>query len=322
MDTLHFTPYSSQQLLGVLRSRLSPLASVEHAESLEKFLPPPTLNLLSKKVAALTGDVRVVFEVLRRAIDLATSVVLALDSPTPSVTPSHVLQALKAFSPTTTSVPAISTPHASAPSKKASDSEVVAKVEGLGLQARLALLSLLLSHHRVQTGITTSGPSTPTTPRKSGKSLPVRSVASTSISIEESHLYAYYMSLLERSENQIFRPVSRSEFSDLIGILETVGLVTTSTTGKLPGSPSKSGRRCLLKSTTFGGGVGQSGGRELQFVAGLRIEEVSKGLGILSSTEGEATDIKEEEVRSIWQKESSVIAKEAKFRREVEPLCG
>ncbi|KAJ3018225.1 hypothetical protein NUW54_g392 [Trametes sanguinea] len=105
VDTLHFSPYTPEQLLDILQTRLAPLSQGEDsscAERAKKFLPLPTLTLLSKKIAAQTGDVRAVFEVLRGAIDIAVTAATSPDPlsvPTPAVTPSHILSALKAYAP-------------------------------------------------------------------------------------------------------------------------------------------------------------------------------------------------------------------------------
>ena len=95
------------QLQDILQSRLSPLHTTELAVEIKKFLPPPTLMLLTKKVAALTGDVRSLFEVLRGAIDLAVAPSTTRKSvdenpfnpPKATVTPQHILAALKAYTP-------------------------------------------------------------------------------------------------------------------------------------------------------------------------------------------------------------------------------
>jgi cell division control protein 6 len=50
-----------------------------------------------------------------------------------------------------------------------------------------------------------------------------------------------YSSMLTRGDNVIFTPVSRSEFSDLVGMLETVGLVSSRSAGSAASSPSKTG---------------------------------------------------------------------------------
>ncbi|KAG5220218.1 AAA ATPase [Salix suchowensis] len=75
VQTLHFSPYTPTQLLEILSSRLQTLCddSPEGQAERKKFLPQPTLMLLTKKVAAMTGDVRSLLEVLRGAIDLAVA---------------------------------------------------------------------------------------------------------------------------------------------------------------------------------------------------------------------------------------------------------
>jgi hypothetical protein len=110
--TLHFASYSSQQLLQVLQARLSPLYDTsecpEVAGHANMFLPTATLTLLTKTIASQTGDVRALFEVLRGAIDLAVTGSKApvadansLATPPPIVRPDHILVALKAYLPST-----------------------------------------------------------------------------------------------------------------------------------------------------------------------------------------------------------------------------
>jgi hypothetical protein len=76
------------------------------ATDVKKFLPNPILELLTKKVVALTGDVCSLFEVLRGAIDLAVAQIKKpsedddpLNIPPTTVIPQHVLAALKAYTP-------------------------------------------------------------------------------------------------------------------------------------------------------------------------------------------------------------------------------
>jgi cell division control protein 6 len=72
VETLHFAPYTLSQLLQILQTRLTALHDERDdfvGDEPKKFLPIPTLTLLTKKIAAQTGDVRSLFEVLRGAID-------------------------------------------------------------------------------------------------------------------------------------------------------------------------------------------------------------------------------------------------------------
>ena len=242
---------------------------------LARFLPKATLMLLTKKVAAMTGDVRAVLEVLRGAIDIAINTSAPADATgnplcvsTPGVAPAHVLSALKAYTPASN----VSRPVpggvvvGAAVTRKSSDSEVIMKIEELGLQSRLALLSFLLARTRLDSLLPLSGsptaatssslPSTPRSPVKRSRSS--ASVLSSASGIDVDSLYAYYKAVLSRSEDGVFAPVSRSEFGDLLGMLETVGLLQLPLPSSSPGTPSKSGKRGLSRTTSFG--VGPSKG--------------------------------------------------------------
>ncbi|OCH93114.1 P-loop containing nucleoside triphosphate hydrolase protein [Obba rivulosa] len=327
VQTVHFAPYTPQQLLDILNARLAPLSEGEGQDVIEKvkkFLPTPTLTLLTKKVASQTGDVRAVFEVLRGAIDLAVASTSSDSlSTAPAVAPCHVLSALKAYAPAGSNSCAISmsslpTPASTPVKRQAGDSETVTKVRELGLHSRLVLLAMLLACRRISAGLTLSGapspsPSPPRTPTKRTSSSNALSSPSKSASLETSQLHAYYSTILTRGENCLFTLVSRSEFSDLTGMLETVGLVTLSSgVGSLPGTPSKSGRRGFGRSTSFNAG-GSKGNQEISFVEGVRLDEIARGLGISDSgAQDVVADVREEEVRAIWERERVRISREAK----------
>ena len=124
VSTCHFAPYTAQQLLEILNARL---AALSEEQGFTKALPPVALTLLSKKIASQTGDVRAIFEVLRGAIDLAaaaTSFEDPLSATIPTVTPPHILAALKAYAPMNASRPIGSS------SANVSDSETLTKEIG------------------------------------------------------------------------------------------------------------------------------------------------------------------------------------------------
>lgn len=305
--TLHFGAYTASQLLEVLQARLSPLSDADNSEQLNKFLPVGPLTLLSKKVASQTGDVRTLFEVLRGAIDLAVSsstiaVENPLETPVPPITPNHILAALKAYLPSTSSHPNSSIPHAAI---KSSNSETAVKVRNLGLHSRLVLLAVVLASKRRDAALPLSSISnsplkTPTKRTSSASKLRI---------LELSHLYTYYVTILERSENGIFTPVSRSEFSDLVSILETSGIVSSSAPCPMILSPSKSGRRSVGRTSSFGSAnKGAAFGQEIQLVDSLRVEEVLRGLGLDAASTN--TDPREEEARAIWIRENRRTTKD------------
>ncbi|THH30928.1 hypothetical protein EUX98_g3253 [Antrodiella citrinella] len=308
VQTCHFAPYAPPQLLDILHKRLSPLSGDSSLESVDKFLPRATLMLLTKKIAAQTGDVRALFEVLRGAIDIAMISETSsnpMAAPTPAVTPSHVLAALKAYTPAGTASRAT-------PSTTASlNSELVAKVHNLGLQGRLVLLSLMLGSRRVGLGLALSGPTnrTPSTPTKRRNNATAKADNAVCNGVDMNQLHVYYTTILSRSDTEVFTPVSRSEFGDLVGVLETVGLVSISSSSGLPSTPTKSGRKGLQRTTSFGPSS-NTGGQVVRLAEGIRLDEVTRGLGIDADIVG--GDVRSQEVRAIADKERARIAKDAR----------
>ncbi|KIJ18845.1 hypothetical protein PAXINDRAFT_69982 [Paxillus involutus ATCC 200175] len=313
--TLHFGAYTSSQLLQVLQARLSPLYEADDSpesqeQQVKKFLPIGPLTLLSKKVASQTGDVRTLFEVLRGAIDLAvSSSTTALEenplaAPVPAITPNYILSALKAYLPSTSTARCNSS--ASACASSSGNSEIVIKIRNLGLQPRLVLLVIVLASRRIEAALSLSSTShspikTPTKRTSSSSKLGM---------LELAQLHTYYATILDRSENGIFTPVSRSEFSDLISVLETLGLVSSSMSSAIA-SPSKSGRRGFGRSPSFGVlGKGSVAAQDIKIDSSIRVDEVLRGLGLSTPTEN--TDPREEEVRAIWIKENKRISRDIK----------
>ncbi|PBK73173.1 P-loop containing nucleoside triphosphate hydrolase protein, partial [Armillaria solidipes] len=311
VQTLHFPPYTPAQLQLIVQARLAPLYNAESAEEAKKLLPTAPLVLLTKKVAALTGDVRSLFEILRGAIDAAASAGISKDgqaSSNFSVTPAHVLAALKAYGPLN------KTSSVSSSTASSCSSDIASKVKSLGLQARLVLLSILLSSKRMEAGLPLTM-STPSSPTKRSQSSPRLSTVSTSM--ETSQLHVFYSAVLRRDDNDVFVPVSRSEFGDITGMLEGFGLVsTTSVFG------SKGGKRPLTRTASFTQGA-QKGvvSGNVQLATGVWPEEVLRGMGIGASETSVSDDVMEEEVSALWRQELSRLERdrknaEAKDRRD------
>ncbi|KAJ6587204.1 P-loop containing nucleoside triphosphate hydrolase protein [Mycena vulgaris] len=335
--TLHFAPYTPAQLLQILQSRLAPLYASESPEDTEgadsanqaakKFLSPPALNLLTKKIAALTGDVRSLFEVLRGAIDLAVSSSSSTPSPTPTraeenplnpavkpaVAPSHILAALKAYTPSSAPAPRAG---GIASSPTATNSEIVSKIRSLGLHARLALLALLLASKRLEVGLPLSSTLSSSSPMKRGGA----SFASTFGVVDPTQLHAFYIAILSRSCDGVFSPVSRSEFGDLIGMLEGVGLVMcpsqTASLSTTSASLGSKGKRAFGRSASFGFGANRGGGGagDVQLASAVRTEEVLRGLGIGMVEKAADEDVAVEEVNAIWVKENGRLARDTTAR--------
>ena len=334
VQTIHFAPYTATQLQSILQTRLSPLHSTELATEVKKFLPPPALMLLTKKVAALTGDVRSLFEVLRGAIDLAVAPSTTRDSvdenpfnaPKATVTPQHILAALKAYTPAAPISPATNS-IANTTTPSTSNGETVTKIRNLGLQAQLVLLIILLGSKRLEVGLSLSTSSN-TSPKKPTVNALKRTASSpnpilgAAVGIETGMLHTYYATVLSRSDLGIFKPVSRNEFADLLGILEGVGLVSLSSSLSASGSgssPSK-GKRTFGRSASFGSGLGKNSAGSVgvvRLVEGLWADEVLRGLGASGSDPSPASDdmpvdARKEEICGIWEQEKSRLTRDLK----------
>jgi len=265
-------------------------------DSVDKLLPVSSLTLLSKKIASMTGDVRCLFEVLRGSIDQAVSSgnkpVDPMQAPSYSVKPPHILAAFKIHSPSASST-------SSVPS-----SEIVAKIQSLGLQARLVLLAILLASKRLEAGMSIGTPSAPCIKRSSSSS----SVSGNS-GIDRAQLHAYYASVLSRSDSTICQPVSRNEFGDLVNMLEGVGLISA---GGAESSPSKA-KRTFGRSSSFAGAPKKGSSGDVKLGAGVLTEEVVRGLGVEVEDVDASQDLREEEVRAIWRRECSRLTKDIKI---------
>ena len=124
-------------------------------------------------------------------------------------------------------------------------------------------------------------------------------------------LHTYYSAVLTRTDDGIFEPASRSEFGDLLNMLEGVGLIALSSSllPSVTSSPSK-GKRTFGRTASFGGG---SAG-EVRLADGVWSDEVLRGLGISTAAGSamEATDPREEEVRAIWHRENARLGRDIK----------
>jgi cell division control protein 6 len=306
VKTVHFPPYTSEQLVDILMKRLEPLFNdTVHLKQAEKFLPKTSLALLSKKTAAQAGDVRTLFEVLRSAIDSASKACaeVGLDGPVPVVAPHHIITALKSYAPAPSA-----TSSASRNASTASSSEVVAKVVGLGLQARLLLLAMLLALKRQEQGLSISSfPSKPKpTPGKS--TLKRANTVPRTCALDTTQLHGYYTKLLSKS-NDVLSAVSRIEFFDIVNMLETFGIVGIESNS--PSTPSKTGRRALGRSISFSCGVKTSAISAVAFAEGVRTDEILRGLGVCEQVaEGKELDARQDELRVIWNTELRDIRKD------------
>ncbi|KDQ15196.1 hypothetical protein BOTBODRAFT_54810 [Botryobasidium botryosum FD-172 SS1] len=269
LATLNFAPYTAPEIQAILTTRLATSSTLIH---------PPALTLLAKKVSSQSGDIRFAMEVLRRALEIAEKDKSGKGDGVVGM--KHVLDALRAKET----------------SASAAGSGVVSVVRGLGLHARLVLVAILVGAHRVKRGL-------PLLPTHAAGAPSTGSKASSTV-MTPSALHTLYTHLLTHSatEGGMFTPVSRNEFTDLLGLLDTMGLVSLEGSGSaLLFSPSKRGRRPASEGS-------------VTLAEGAREEDVVKGLTTVDASG--AAGIKEEEVRRIWERESSRVDKEAKGRQD------
>jgi len=127
--------------------------------------------------------------------------------------------------------------------------------------------------------------------------------------LDITQLHTYYVKLLTKS-NDAFSPVSRTEFADIVSMLETLGIVGQESNG--PSTPSKTGRRALGRSTSFSCGTKANTLSAVAFTEGVRTDELLRGLGVgeQAIVESKEMDTQQEELRAIWNKELRAIQKD------------
>lgn len=269
--TVHFEPYTATQMKAVLLARLAALPSDSVAAS--KIFPLSTITILTMKIANQTGDIRSVFSVARRALDIA--VTASASSSPPTVMPTHVLSALQASQTTFAS------------SQGKTGAGLVTRIRSLGLQHRFALIALLLATKRLLAGLSLTGSGF----SDNGVKDSTDTVGNTP-TIDITTLHGFYCTMLSREFTAAFSTVNRTEFSDLMNLLDGNGLISVSLArgkAKIKGNSSQL----------------------VSIASGVREEELVRGLtGSLNGDTSLSGDLKEEEVGHIWQKELSRLGRE------------
>lgn len=324
---LAFTAYTASEMQEIIRARLTLLCTEDGqgpsdekaiAATLAQVIQPVALTLLVKKVSSQTGDIRHALEVLRRAIDLAAPATTALESddlPPSPVGMKHVIDAVKR------------TPKnaAASPTAGAARGPLDGCVSSLSLQARFVLISILVARRRAAHNLPLdtlshgaafppfslpTPSSTPSTPSKS-KMRRCLSMGNTDAPLSPSKVYTLYSNVLNASPEMPFPPVSRSEYTDLLGVLETASLISV----PLASSPSPTKLKRGRKANSFTGGMMGGGvfGRDEGSVTLCAAEdEVLRAL-LTTGGEGNARD---SEITRIWERESKRVERAIVTRAE------
>lgn len=223
---LPFLPYSAAQIANVITTRLRSLLSDCDTDSSGDYVPfvqPAAVQLCAKKVASQTGDLRKAFDLVKRAIDVIeqeTQNKLEKENVPESPSKSALAENINLSSPPKTPAPkrtlanaytALTAPRASIAHVARITAAVFGqgttqRLQGLNLQQKAALCALVaLDRKRRSSEIYA-------TPSRSRVNAPT---------VRE--LFDAYCSLC-RSDN-VLHPLTATEFKDVVGSLETLGLV-------------------------------------------------------------------------------------------------
>lgn len=231
-ELLPFLPYNAAQIKNIITTRLKTLMPADK-QTYVPFIHPAAIELCSRKVASQTGDLRRAFEICRRALDLIESETRSKYEEearethlqlTPTKRPlgenpngasaggKTVVQILSASlkSMTAENAPRASISHLNKVTAAAFNNGTVQRLKALNLQQKAALCSLVAYENRTrQANKMVGGPMTPSK---------FQSLAPTIKA-----LYDAYCRLCV--QDSLLHPLSSSEFREVIGSLETLGLI-------------------------------------------------------------------------------------------------
>ncbi|KAM0522271.1 hypothetical protein ACHAPE_001859 [Trichoderma viride] len=260
-ELLPFLPYTAAQVKNIIITRLKSLMP-EGKEGFVPFIHPAAIELCSRKVSSQTGDLRRAFEICRRALDLIEAETRSKHEEearqkflqlTPTKKPlgeningnsaggstRSVFQittaSLKAL--TAETAPRASIGHLNKVTAAAFSNGTTQRLKALNLQQKAALCSLVAYENHIRT--MAKGAAVPLTPSKSQTMAPTIKL-----------LFDKYCKLCLR--DSVLHPLSSSEFREVVGSLETLGLVNAveGKTGSfiMPQTPSKRGRKVAAAS--------------------------------------------------------------------------
>lgn len=265
---LHFRPFEAQEIVTVIRDRLSGLQeryddeeAQEASSKTEEALPlftPTAVELLAKKIAGATGDLRKALDAARLAVEMveseqrkkalaqieadrvkAASTASATEAEQDVATPESaedVEQPLKAAALRATLLRHL-TP-ATAPKVNPTQilkvltavlgSPNLSKVRGLGVHPKLVLLSILIAQARAEQGLSVLGSAS-----SNGGSSSTSPSGATRIADVESTYHA-----ILKQENGLFSSLEGSELLGVFDMLEVNGVIRISS--EVEGVASKS----------------------------------------------------------------------------------
>ncbi|KAI9374363.1 P-loop containing nucleoside triphosphate hydrolase protein [Aspergillus egyptiacus] len=221
---LPFLPYNAGQIANVIIDRLRSLLPGHQTEdpSFIPFVQPAAIQLCAKKVASQTGDLRKAFELIKRAIDIIEQETLQkLEKQNPE-SPSRTIlvennnlssspkQSSRKQGPpapyTVLTAPRASIAHVAKITSSMFGQGTVQRLQCLNLQQKAAICALVaLDRKRREDEM-------PGTPSKSKNGPPT-----------VKQIFDAYCTLCKT--DNILHPLTATEFKDVLGSLETLGLV-------------------------------------------------------------------------------------------------
>lgn len=248
---LPFLPYTAPQITSIITTKLNSLSLTDPTIPADylPFLHPAAVQLCSRKAAFQSGDLRKAFDIICGAIDLIETetrqkhqsdlAAKALQSSplktplneNPNLSsPKRIPLTLVASLATLTSLtaPRATIAHVSRASAAALSNGISQRLQKLNLQQKAALCALVY-HQKAARKVATSILATPS---KSSRAPGIRK------------LYETYCALCKRED--ALHPLSYTEFVDILGGLETLGLLGEENCGRglngKEGTPTRKGK--------------------------------------------------------------------------------
>ena len=235
-DLLPFMPYTAPEMSNIITQKLQSLLPANStAPGFVPFLHPAAIQLIGKKIASQTGDLRKAFTLARRAIDEAEQLSIAqvtTRNVTPTKQPLSELANLSGRLPptppkssplkadiaspvassavptwTVETAPRASISHVAKLASSIFNSGTLSRLGSLNLQQKTVLCSLVANEKRQTERDPFKTPS-----KRSRKNLTTKD------------LFEKYGRLCQRDDG-LLQPLKTTEFRDVVASLETLGLV-------------------------------------------------------------------------------------------------
>jgi cell division control protein 6 len=239
---LHFKPYDDNEIVQIVRGRLRGLhasytgGNGEAGGEVGALVEPNALKLCAKKVAAATGDVRIAFDVVRKAIGIVEVEERRAAGSKVVEDPSQSSSPLSHLTPTSCrKVTMTEMALALRLSGLVPPSPLSSRLSSLNFNPRNALLSIVVALQRL------SPPSSLTSP----------SPASSISTVALNSAYKTYLEVMKR-EGTLTSFLSKPEFTSTLELLDDAGFIVMLSSSST--SPSRKKKATVSKKYMKGNG--------------------------------------------------------------------